>query len=455
MARKLFLIWWLGMAMWGFAQSSDHNWVKEKVYRVPTSVPLNSPALTEAFVTVRYYDGLGRVEQEIQKEMSPGGGNLVTHHEYDAFGRKAKEFLPYPVSAGDLDFVTDAAWGTASYYQSAYGTSVCYGETQFEDSPLNRPLKKGAPGDAWALGSGHEIKYAYDVNTDNEVRLFRVDVTYDPSTDMYVPALRDEGYYAGGTLYKFVTADENHDLSGEWLTIEYKDKEGRVVLKRQTTPNGNADTYYVYDDFGNLTYVIPPLAAGGVVSPAVLDELCYQYVYDSRNRPVAKKLPGVRWRYTAYDRLDRVRAVGPVRSPFEGGGEGWLVTLYDRLDRPVLSGYKAGVADAAARKAVQDEIYGAPAQSVTAASGATTVNGVSVYYTTDAWPQADFHVLTQTYYDDYRFDSHGVPADIAGQPVRQGTDGNLSGLTTGRWVRILTREDQTDHYVSLTYYEDD
>jgi len=49
------------------------------------------------------------------------------------------------------------------------------------------------------------------------------------------------------------------------------------------------DTYYVYDQFGNLTYVIPPLVNTALpITQTILDNLCYQYKYDYRNRLVEK-----------------------------------------------------------------------------------------------------------------------------------------------------------------------
>ncbi len=68
--------------------------------------------------------------------------------------------------------------------------------------------------------------------------------------------------YAAGELYKNVTTDEAGNA-----VVEYKDKEGRVVLKKvqlAATPGtghvGWLSTYYVYDDLGNLRYVLPPKA---------------------------------------------------------------------------------------------------------------------------------------------------------------------------------------------------
>jgi hypothetical protein len=62
-------------------------------------------------------------------------------------------------------------------------------------------------------------------------------------------------------LYKTVTFDENTPVTGKG-TEEFKDKEGKVVLKRTYNGSDPHDTYYIYDQYGNLSYVLPPLAEG-------------------------------------------------------------------------------------------------------------------------------------------------------------------------------------------------
>jgi len=53
------------------------------------------------------------------------------------------------------------------------------------------------------------------------------------------------------------TKDENWTSGTDHTTEEFKNKSGQVILKR-TYNAGTYDTYYVYDDYGNLTYVLPP-----------------------------------------------------------------------------------------------------------------------------------------------------------------------------------------------------
>jgi len=75
--------------------------------------------------------------------------------------------------------------------------------------------------------------------------------------------------YGARELHKTITKDENHSAGTNHTTEEFKDKQGRVVLKR-TYNNGTHDTYYVYDDYGNLSYVIPPKVTTSSISTTEL-----------------------------------------------------------------------------------------------------------------------------------------------------------------------------------------
>ncbi|MDR3061873.1 MAG: hypothetical protein LBU57_07150, partial [Dysgonamonadaceae bacterium] len=57
---------------------------------------------------------------------------------------------------------------------------------------------------------------------------------------------------ASGQLYVTKTTDENNHV-----TYEFRDKLDRVLLQRQISGTGSDrchDTYFVYDDFGNLSF---------------------------------------------------------------------------------------------------------------------------------------------------------------------------------------------------------
>ncbi|WP_437398711.1 DUF6443 domain-containing protein [Flagellimonas lutimaris] len=262
-----------------------------------------------------YYDGLGRPMQQIAVKSSVNYEDMVTHVGYDGYGRQDKEWLPYEETTGSLGaYRGDVSANAQSFYKNKYptdfpnltGTNVnAYSQKEFEPSPLNRILLQGAPGESWKVGEDHEIGFGYATNSADEVMNFKVDVTLSSNT--YTPTLIENGFYGQGILYKNITKDENHDGSASKLhtTEEFVDKQGRVVLKRTYAPfdltgdgdtldAGEAevkhDTYYIYDDFGNLTYVIPPKASTTTTTttPYLYSQSIYfsDFVFSEQGNPV-------------------------------------------------------------------------------------------------------------------------------------------------------------------------
>ena len=445
------------------AQNQDQNYIKTTVYKQPytdvNSLPSN-PTLQQATVQIGYYDGLGRPLQNVAVGQSHSGNDIVTPIAYDAFGRQDKEYLPYATGTMSGNYYPEALTDVLGFYNNATydNTQNPYSQKLIENSPLDRVLKQAAPGNDWALGGGHEIKFGYDTNVANEVRLFQVTTTWNEDVDAAGSGLYNislnagTDYYQPAQLYKNVTIDENTSATNADRTEEFKDKEGRVVLKRVWARIGGFDsaqppvpethdTYYIYDIYGNLTYVLPPAVdTSGAITADMLNGLCYQYKYDHRNRLVAKKLPGKTWEYIVYDQLDRVRATGPVNSPFNNvTGSGWLITKYDAFNRPVMTAWQAAsTIDENARITLQNAIVANTNLNEQKATANVTFNYITHRYTNVSYPTTNYHILTLTYYDDYAFPNAPTSfTDVLGQPVRQATAGNCKGLVTGSWVRVV------------------
>ena len=381
------------------------------------------------------------------------GKDIVTHIEYDAFGRPSKEFLPYANQNASLNFNASANSDVLGFYATdAYeNTSNPFSEKQFEASPLNRVLKQAAPGDAWSLGSGKEIKLDYQTNTADDVKLYQATATWNATLGVYDIALSQTGHFAANQLYKTITYDENTPPLGAGGLEEYKDKEGKVILKRTFNNSIAHETYYVYDQFGNLTYVIPPLVTS--VSTE-LDGLCYQYKYDARNRLVEKKLPGKQWEYIVYDKLDRVVATGPAYNPWVGSDSdnGWLITKYDAFNRPVYTGWydRMATATSSDRKSLQAMIDGNETISENKSTETVTIEGVAIKYTNQVSPST-FILLTVNYYDNYDYPSAPtIPEQIEGQNTQ---NNNLKGMPTGSWVRVLDNAKSTTNETSHVVYD--
>ena len=266
---------------------------------------------------ISYFDGLGRPSQTVNYGGSPLGHDIVQPVHYDEFGREDKKYLPYAPNITNGVYKTDWESAQSTFYSSTMGFtgqgSVAYSKTVFDDSPLNRVVKQGAPGSLWQpntsttrSSSEHIMSYSYETNSSADaVRYWTVSGIYPSVTFTINPTP-----YQNNTLYKTVTYDENYKP-----VTEFKDMDGRVVLKVDAM---SGKTYYIYDDFGLLRCVMPPLATQSLgtvtftYSDVTFKELCYYYEYDNRNRMIKKKLPGSVTTYhdiyeTHYeDPLDRI-----------------------------------------------------------------------------------------------------------------------------------------------------
>ncbi|WP_291285702.1 DUF6443 domain-containing protein [Flavobacterium sp.] len=463
--------------------------------------------------TVTYFDGLGRPIQTIAIGQGADGQNIVTPMKYDAFGRQIKEYLPYTVvnlTNNHPKIDPDVAISDAAlfYNKKEYQyTANPFSEKEFEFSPLNRVQKQAAPGTSWKMGSGNEIKIVSTASTAADaVKIYKANTNWQAGLGLYDISLSETGIYnVSGALYKTITYDENSGANpseNAGSTVEFKNKEGQIILKRTYDSGNPHNTYYVYDDYGNLTYVIPPKAADligtatnpqinisstAVVAPGtslhlsavnsiqllpgfhaqagstfsavidngtqgVLDNLCYQYKYDKRNRLVEKKLPGKQWEFIVYDKLDRPVATGPANSPFsDSTGSGWMITKYDAFNRPVYTGWMNATAATAAGRTALQTAQNNPALTVINESkqGSGTLDGIAAYYTNAVAP-VSFKLLTVNYYDTYTYPNAPViPSDIEGQSLLT----NTKGLATGSWTRILTTSSSTAGETATRFYE--
>lgn len=399
-----------------FGQSTNQNYVKTTVYK--------DSLKTQSNINVGYFDGLGRPIQSVANAQSNTGKDIVTHIEYDVYGRQVKDYLPYATTQNTMSYIAAATAksGIDSYYSTNSGDTNPYGEKQLEFSPLSRVFKQAAPGAAWKINSGHEIRLDYATNTATEVKLFKVTTTWNSGALLYDISISNPGDYAANQLYKTVTKDENWTSGDNNTTQEFKDKDGRVVLKRNFNSGTAHDTYYVYDQFGNLTYVLPPLT-NGAIDTNTLDGLCYQYKYDARNRLAAKKLPGKQWEFIVYDKLDRPVATGPAITPYGGTTVGMMITEYDVYGRVTQTGWRAMTVDATSRGTWQGTIDSGSNPFVLAATD----------------------ILTKNYYDNYSFP--GAPTVSA--PYKS----NVKGLSTGSWTRVLDSTNPNAAETSYTLYD--
>ncbi|MBY0067111.1 MULTISPECIES: DUF6443 domain-containing protein [Empedobacter] len=424
-----------------YAQTSTENYIK--------TVECLKADCSEKKETVVYFDGLGREKQALQVGASPTGNTIVTPFEYDGFGRQAKEYLPFPISGASNQLNTGATGDT--FYLETTGDYIPYSEKTFENSPLNRVLFQAAPGRDWMKGAGHEIGFQYATNSDGEVFNFGV---ADPTTNPTL-TLSNSITYSGGALYKTITTDEN----GQPIE-EFKDKEGRVVLKRihiesktvaPLNSSGNHDTYYVYDIYGNLTFVLPPQLIntdyGNINSYRNnLAELGYQYFYDEKNRLVEKQLPGKGREFMVYDNQDRLTLQQDInqRTAVE---KGWTFFKYDKFGRIVYTGF---FKNSATRGSMQTALNNKRTpNNEERVPSVFPNNGQNIYYTNAQFPNGSLTVQSVNYYDHYQ--NLGVtPSSIDNQKVVGVDDTKTKGLAVASYTNVLGTATWNKAY---TYYD--
>ena len=258
---------------------------------------------------IEYFDGLGRPKETIFDKASPSKQKIVTYQEYDDMGRVNRKWSSVPIKSWNSKLFDELSLSETSPFMfnmyvsrifselssvkdasnTFYKDNKAYTETQYESSPLNRVLKQFGVGQAWQ-NADRAVKIEYMLNTTSgDLACTDFGVLFN---DYF---LINYGLYSNSKLYVTKVTDEDNRT-----TYEFKDKLGQVVLKRVMNGNEKQDTYFVYDDFGRLRYVLPPVAVDLLgsqenvlrVSQQLLDDNAYYYQYDGHGNCILKKLPG-------------------------------------------------------------------------------------------------------------------------------------------------------------------
>jgi RHS repeat-associated protein len=423
--------------------TSNMNYIKIRTLTKPTVIDITEAnaltANTDVTQVTEYFDGLGRSMQIVSKNATPLGKDLITTTWYDTYGRVAQKFLPYTDGTTTGDFKTDPSVQQPAFYNAYLGSSenFYYGTSVYESSPLNRVLKETAPGKSW-VGSAIGVRSDERANVAQEdIKMWTVATS--PGS---IPQLSTGEVYNAGELIAKVTTDE-----AENKVIEYHNREGQMVLKKVQVSDAPAQnhtgwlcTYYVYDDFGRLRWVLQPAAVEWLAANSwnlaanvnVQNELCFRYEYDYAGRMSIKKVPGAGEVWMVYDKRDRLVMFQDANQRAAGQ---WVVTQYDAINRPAATGIWNNTSGR-----VYHELQAAGTEGV---NYPTLTSG--------------FDILTETFYDNYSY--AGVKAYDASQNGSLHAGSNLyaesnsqnnlvKGSVTGTRTKVLG----TSQYVINTMY---
>ncbi|MGE8537065.1 MAG: DUF6443 domain-containing protein, partial [Chryseobacterium sp.] len=237
----------------GLTSVANENYIYTRTY---LEAKTQSDANAKQVQSVQYYDGLGRPKQVVRIKLSPQGNDVVTPILYDYFGRQTRDYLPVPQSGtqygkiyGQPTTMTDFPVGDP---MAMYTGEKAFTEKVLENSPLNRIQEQVLAGTAW---SNKPVKFKYEANVDGEVKKITATATWSHGTTASILDANIVNYPAN-QLYKTTVTDEDGNQ-----TIEFKNGEEQVILIRKVINSSqNADTYYVYNNFNQLAFVVSPKA---------------------------------------------------------------------------------------------------------------------------------------------------------------------------------------------------
>jgi RHS repeat-associated protein len=387
------------------APTASKNYICSYTYRAAVTTRPYSFTAGSVSVDVGYFDGLGRPVQTVSVMGSPLGKDVVSWQPYDLYGRVTIQYLPYTKTSvgnnGAYTETTVAISEQSAFLSNLYGATdglKGYSVTLFESSPLNRVSKQGAPGVSWQP-EANPVTKSYETNTSEVASWFYSGDTYSAYS------------YPVNSLYVNKTTDEDVNPARE-----YKDKEGRLIMKEVYTGTTWLKTNYCYDGYGLLRCVVPPAGTMGD------DSYCYYYKYDTYNRLIAKHLPGCSWKYMVYDTRDRlVLSQDGALSPVD-----WNYTIYDNLNRPIESG----------------TYYATVSQDNLATSLVSNINYMAA--------QQSRIPMTYLYYDDYT----GLSSDYAKNAAGTVATRNYGRQTWAKTKLLETESGMNTWLITAVYYDD-
>lgn len=425
---------------------------KYYLFEITPTVPLtdvSKATLDQSIQTVTYYDGMGRPEQTVHRGASPLKEDLVSYIEYDSYGQESKQWNLIPIGGSGRDYQKEEIEfrGKSFYHDACPHTTPLY-----EPAPLNRLTEVYQAGKAWR-DNARSVKTSQLTNTTENDTLNCMNYTATQSGDTLI-RIHCTQNYAPGELSVVRTESEDGAVS-----FVFTNKLGQTVLSRQILYDSNLrkellDTYYIYDNFGNLCAILPPSASAQLPQGSfdshiheALKQYAYLYQYDNRNRCIAKKIPGCEWIFYLYDRADRVICSqdGNMRQKNE-----WMFTIPDRFGRECVSGMTH-----TPFSPFDNPLYN---KCVTAVpdEGEGTYKG---YQIEGIEPEKPI-VYRVNYYDNYRFlGRNGIP-DTTYEKVKyedkegygKRYEGECKGMPTGSLSRIVGT-DKEEYLYTVVYYD--
>jgi RHS repeat-associated protein len=467
-----------------FTQNNNYNYQHTIIplSSITSESTLNAVAASYKMESIEYKDGIGRTIQVVNKKTSPAGNDQIQPIVYDNLGRQIKQYLPYTdpnTTSTSGDYRPSAITAQQTFYTSTskiFPTNSAFSEIIFDNSPLDIVKESSAPGTNWNLSSGHTSKSEYKFNS-----------TFTTETSILLWSPQSYGansigidgaaYYPINSIIvtKNINPDGNYSLS-------YTDKFGNLLrIDEQYTTTSGIDlfntTSYVYNDFNQLTCIIPPKVYASIIANADNEDYStysygsqiYQYEYDAKGRVARQRKPDCGWTSYVYNALDQIVLSQDESQRINGQ---WTFFKYDVFERPIMNGlFNANSlygANAKLQPFMQTTVDGLTSPLY---EDRTSVNYSTQFgYTNACYPLSSIDIHAVNYYDDYDFNYDGTAdysLNVTIVPGLKAPGETLSprgytpsstlqtkGLLTGVRVKVLETSPTVPWLISAIFYDE-
>lgn len=376
----------------------------------------------------RVYDnGLGDVTREAQSFPGTSLPDIIVQHEYDEYRRKTKTWLPVTSASGG-SYVSDNA--VALMAESQYADTTPYSLTEYDGFLLSQTSSQYKAGSEWQS------------NDRKTSVVYRDTVMVDIFWQYGNIGIEDN-------IKFFCTRSVDEDGCPK---AEYTDITGR--LKISETSQGK--TYYVYNDKGDIEYVLPPAVSEFIIDSNLgnswndedvddmIQKYAYIYHYDYKRHCIYKKLPGCAPIYYIYDRAGNCILTQDGNQRQRGE---WAYAIPDRFGRPCLSGIcHNDMPDYASLPLSSVHVY-ANYTGCSVETGGYAIENLAL----------DSQTLSSAmYYDGYSFiGQHGVPSSLGYMELSMySRDSTIChGMQTGSATAYFDENGVAGYTYSAIYYD--
>lgn len=438
--------------------SSSSNFNYSRTY-IPSKPVQSKMSLLPLGVSVntQYFDGNGKTVQSI-KHGGLGGKDIIKMHDNSASLYK-KGYLPYEDNKS-TQFRMNGFSDQHTFYNNNYADESGYNHTR-----TNIITTSGQPVYTHTYPPGASFQSPFRSTKSHAA--FNDNNNPDEVIYMWTTSLSGlpEIYNSyGDKELKVEHVEGNHDQH----TMMFYDNSGQLICKKVYNDNVWLVTYYVYDDYGRIIWVVPPKAYTAImanvqilphaVSTAIAKGLCYGYKYNDYNQIIEKYTADVDSpERTIYDYKQR-----PVlfRNGILAAQNKWAFTVYDENDRVIYTGIftDPGNHDQSVWQSTLSDRTWLSGQTAPAIFGYIS-NSQSAYPSTIQ----DCEINTRNYYDSYA----NLPTVFAGriftdyptdyltnqESIKPENTDNVFGLLTGRMVRVLD-PNNNNLWIPTKYYYD-